>query len=118
MVKVLVDIDDLKRIYNYALSHCNEVCPQKRDPKACLSMIKIGKIIDIYPPCVKSYGYFKKEALKKLLKEIEIREGRNIEDFIKEMKHRSPKNLQEYEDSIDSEFIYQILKILEGEKDA
>jgi len=118
MEKICINAEELRLIYSYALSHCKEVCPQDRDPKACLAMMKIGKLINIFPPCVKSYGYFKKDFLKKMLKEIEVREGRNIKRFIEEMKHRTPRNLQEYEDSIDSEFIYKILKILEGEENA
>lgn len=118
MKEIRVRKEDLELLYEYALSHCKEVCPQERNPRTCLAMVKIGKLIGRYPPCVKSYGYFEKSFLKRMLKEIEIREGKRIKEFIKEMKQRNPRSLQEYEDSIDSEFIYNILEILEGEDDA
>ncbi|MCD6458324.1 MAG: hypothetical protein J7K82_05680 [Thermoproteales archaeon] len=107
---VKLSIDDLRKLYTYALSHCKEVCPAKRDPSACIIMAEIGKMLGMAPPCVEDYGGFSVRVFKDLIKEIEERRGKNIVEILEEIKDKGYKSLQDQIDEIDGRFALDVIE--------
>ena len=113
---ISIEIDDLKRIYNYALSHCREVCPEKRDPDTCIVIVEIGKLLGISPPCVEDYGGFSEKTFKELIKEIENRRGKTIDQVLEEIRDKGYRSLQDQIDEMDGQFALDVLKAYEKRK--
>ncbi len=108
-----IEIDDLKKIYDYALSHCREICPEKRDPYTCIIIVEIGKLLGVSPPCVEDYGGFSEKTFKDLIKEIENRRGKTIEQVLEEIRDKGYKSLQDQIDEMDGRFALDVLKAYE-----
>jgi len=107
---VKISIDDLKKLYSYALSHCQEVCPAKRDPSTCIVMVEIGKLLGMKPPCIEDYGGFSVKIFEELIKEIENRRGKDIKEVLEEIRDKGYKSLQDQIDEIDGQFALDILE--------
>ncbi len=114
--KIEMTIEDLKKIYSYALSHCREVCPEKRDPDTCIIMVEIGKLLNMAPPCVEDYGGFGEKVFKNLIKEIEDRRGKTINEVLEEIRDKGYKSLQDQIDEMDGQFALDVLKAYEKRK--
>jgi len=113
---VSLDLEDLKRIYRYVLTHCNEACPADRDPETCVVVVELGKALGIVPPCVEDYGGFDEETFRKLIEDIEARWGKKIEEVLGEIKKRGYRSLQDQIDEMDGSFALGVLRAYEKRK--
>jgi len=112
MRKIVLSEEYLKKLLNYALTHCESVCPSKRDPSTCLLLVELRRALNMPdPPCVEDYGGFDEKTFRKIVKDIEKRWGKSIKEVLIELKQKGPKNLQEQIDQIDGEFALNIIKV-------
>ncbi len=113
---VTLSLDDLRKLYLYALDHCKELCPAIRDAETCVIMVELGRILGIEPPCVEDFGGFDEETFERLVDEIEERYGKSLPKFLAETEERGPRSLQEQADVIDGKFALEVLAVLKRRK--
>ena len=110
--EVIINTRFLKKILEYALAYCEYNCPQERDPETCIILVNLRKELNLPPPpCIEDYGGFSQETFEKLIKEIERRRGKNIQEILREFKLKGLKSLQDKIDSIDIEFALKVIKL-------
>ncbi|HDD63738.1 MAG: hypothetical protein DRJ32_00560 [Thermoprotei archaeon] len=109
-------LSDLEKLFRYALAHCEYVCPERRDPETCIIMSILSKKFGIKLPCEEDYGEFKRETFEKLIKEIEIRRGKKIDEVIRELEKNGYKSLQDQIDHNDAIFAVEVLRAYDKRK--
>ncbi len=110
MKEISLDVEDLRRLYKYVLTHCNETCPAERDPETCIVVVELGRILGMAPPCVEDYGGFDEETFRRIIKDIETRWGKRIEDVLVEIRERGYRSLQDQIDEMDGSFALGVLQ--------
>jgi len=108
--QVVIDKDDLAKILKYAFAHCECKCPAERDPEACIILAELSKLLGLKLPCYDEFGEFTESTFRKIIEEIEVRRGKNIEEVIQELKERGPTCLQDQIDEIDATFAIEVIK--------
>ncbi len=101
----------LEKIVRYALTLCQDRCPTERDPETCIYLVRLCKLLGLgEPPCIKDYEDFSALAFKNVIREIERKYGMRIEEFLRRVKVRGPRNLEENTDFIEATFALGVLK--------
>ncbi len=110
---VIIPLHILEKIVRYALTLCQDRCPTERDPEACIYLVKLCKILGLgEPPCISEYEGFTTITFRNYIREIERKYGMRIEEFLRRVRARGPKNLEENTDYIEAEFALGVLKAL------
>ncbi|MCD6368368.1 MAG: hypothetical protein J7L38_01060 [Thermoproteales archaeon] len=118
MVEICFSREGVKKILDYALAHCRDECPEKRDPYTCVILVKLREILGLEPPpCIEDYGGFDEKTFTALIKDIEKRWGMGIEDVLKELKSKGARTLQDKIDLVDAEFALTVLRILKNREE-
>lgn len=107
---VKIPKDFLIKIIKYAFKHCEYVCPAERDPETCIILSFLAKKLNLKLPCADEFGDFSENTFKNIIKEIEKRRGKKIEEVLKEIKEHGYKCLQDQIDEMDAIFALQIIK--------
>ncbi len=104
----------LEKILRYAFTLCQERCPAERDPEACIYLVKLCKILGLgQPPCVEAeYENFSAETFRNIVREIERKYGMRIQEFLKRVRIRGPRSLEESTDYMEAEFAIGVLQLL------
>lgn len=110
---VLISKDLLRKLLKYALSHCYERCPAERDAETCVLLFDLISEIDpeLKPPCIYDYGNFNEKTFKDIIRDIEKRRGKKLEEVIHELKTHGFRNLKDQEDYIDGIFALQVVEV-------
>lgn len=106
----LLDKEDLVKIIKYAFAHCEYKCPAERDPETCIILAEISKLLGLKLPCYDEFGEFTEDTFRGIIKEIENRRGKSIEEVIQELKEKGPTCLQDQIDEIDATFAIEVIK--------
>ncbi len=111
---VILPVRVLEKILRYALTLCQERCPAERDPEACIYLVKLCKMLGLgQPPCVEAeYENFSVETFRNIVREIERKYGMKIHEFLRRVKVRGPKSLEENTDYMEAEFAIGVLQLL------
>ncbi len=111
---VIIPLRVLEKLVRYALTLCQERCPAERDPEACVYLVKLCKLLGLgKPPCVENeYEDFTIETFRSIVREIERKYGMKIYEFIRRVKLRGPRSLEENTDLLEAEFAVGILQVL------
>ncbi len=107
-----VSLEDLRKLYRYALVHCEEMCPAVRDPETCFLMFQLGALLGEKPPCADVFGNFTEEVFRRIVSEIEEKYDKPIEEFLREVRSRGPRSLEERSDEIEGSFALAALEVL------
>jgi len=110
MPRVALDREDLGKLLKYALAHCECKCPEERDPETCIILAELAKLYGLRIPCLDDFGGFSEKTFTEVIKDIEMRRGKKIEEFMLEIKTSGIKCLQDQIDKMDAEFAMDVLK--------
>ncbi len=110
MPRVALDREDLGKLLKYALAHCECKCPEERDPETCIILAELAKLYGLRIPCLDDFGGFSEKTFTEVIKDIEMRRGKKIEEFMLEIKTSGTKCLQDQIDKMDAEFAMDVLK--------
>ena len=101
----------LVKILQYAFKHCEYVCPAERDPETCIILAYLARLTNLELPCSDEFGNFTEASFRAIIREIERRRGKSIEEVLRDIKEQGYKCLQDQIDEMDAKFALQILKI-------
>ena len=111
--KITLDAEDIKNVISYAMTHCKDECPAKRDPEKCWSLIALTRKLGLpEPPCVKEWGGFSVEKLEEVIKRIERRRGKPITLILIELRDEGVRSLQDMIDLQEAVFTLQMINVL------
>ncbi len=111
--KVEIDRQDLENVVRYALVQCREMCPEGRDPEACVSLVLLTKELGVEPPpCVKDYGGFSIDVFQKLIREIERKRGMRVEEIFERFRKFGIRCLEDSSDYLELTFAIGVIRAL------
>lgn len=110
MPRIALDREDLGKLLKYALAHCECKCPEERDPETCIILAELAKFYGLKIPCLDDFGGFSEKTFADVIKDIEARRGKKIEEFMSEIKIAGIRCLQDQIDKMDAEFAIDVLK--------
>lgn len=105
-----LDREDIIKIIKYAFAHCEYKCPAERDPETCIILAELSKMLGLKLPCYDEFGEFTENTFRSIIKEIENRRGKSIEEVIRELREKGPTCLQDQIDEIDATFALEVIK--------
>ncbi len=100
----------LIKILQYAFKHCEYVCPAERDPETCIILAYLARLTNLELPCSDEFGNFTEASFRAIIKEIEQRRGKSIEEVLRDIKEQGYKCLQDQIDEMDALFALQVLR--------
>ncbi len=115
---VILPVRVVEKLIRYALALCQDRCPAERDPEACYYLVQLCRTLGLgRPPCVGSeYSEFTEEVFSNILRDIERKYGMRAQEFLRKVKRRGPKNLEENTDLMEVEFALGVLKVLSSSR--
>jgi len=113
---VALSKEDLVRVLKYAFAHCECKCPAERDPETCVVLAELSKLLGLKLPCQDEFGDFTEESFTELIREIERRRGKSIDEFLSEVREAGPKCLQDQIDEMDATFALEVLRAMRRRK--
>jgi len=109
----IIPLELLERLIRYATIVCQHHCPSDRDPTTCPHLFKLSRALGLGdPPCASDYGDYNPSVFKRIIRDIERKYRLTIDDFIKIMSKRGPRNLEENVDFMEASFSIRVLREL------
>ncbi|RLE83115.1 MAG: hypothetical protein DRJ52_00355 [Thermoprotei archaeon] len=110
---VLISKELLEKVIKYALTHCYERCPSERDAETCVLLFELIEKLNLalQLPCIYDYGGFSEKIFRDIIKDIEHRRGKKLNEIIKDFKTEGFRTLKDQEDYIDGVFAMQVVEV-------
>ncbi len=110
---IILPVRVVEKIVRYALALCQDRCPTERDPEACIYLVKLCKILGLGgPPCLEEYENFSPTTFRSVVRDIERKYSMKIDEFLRKVRSRGPRNLEENADLMEAEFAIGVMKAL------
>ncbi len=115
---VIMPVRVLEKIVRYALSLCQDRCPEERDPETCLHLVRICRYLRIgCPPCSHEYGDYRVDVISEIVKSIERKYKLRARDFLALVERRGPKSLEESIDYAELKFALGLIEAMKRRDD-
>jgi len=110
----IIPVRVLEKLVRYALATCQDRCPAERDPEACYYLVHLCKILGLgKPPCLETdYAEFSEDVFINILRDVERKYGVKAQEFLKRVRARGPRSLEENTDFMEAEFAVGMLKVM------
>ncbi|NPA70131.1 MAG: hypothetical protein GXO26_04920 [Crenarchaeota archaeon] len=110
---IILPVRVVEKLVRYALTLCQDRCPTERDPETCIYLVKLCKLLGLGgPPCLEEYENFSPMTFRTVIKDIERKYGMRIEEFLRRMRSRGPRSLEENTDLMEAEFALGVMKAM------